>query len=31
MGGECQTRLAMGGRGVATATGEGGVMSELLL
>lgn len=31
MGGECQTRLAGWGRGVAEATGEGGVMSELLL
>lgn len=31
MGGECQTRLARWGRGVAEATGEGGVMSELLL
>lgn len=31
MGGECQIRLAMGGRAVAKATEEGGVMSELLL
>lgn len=31
MGGECQTRPAGWGRGVAKATGEGGVMSELLL
>lgn len=32
MGGKCQTRLARwGGRAVAKATGEGGVMSELFL